>query len=109
MGFDGDAIGDTIGGTVTGAGNLLSGNSYGLSLYAYDEALIEGNMIGTSVSGDAAVPNEYGVYIRSGTGNTIGGTASGEGNLISGNTHYGIWLFGSRGVSHDHRRQQDRH
>ena len=47
---------------------------------------VQGNYIGTNSSGLAAVPNSsVGVAITNASNNTIGGTAPGAGNLISGN------------------------
>jgi len=51
---------------------------------------IQGNRVGTNAAGTAALPNgECGIEL-SGRGVTIGGTAPGAGNLISGNTGPGI-------------------
>ena len=55
--------------------------------------LIQGNLIGTTNTGDVALGNgTAGIYFYSlvtSTGTTIGGTAAGAGNVISGNK-YGI-------------------
>ena len=84
---------NTIGGTATGAANLISGNtSYGVWLNgasATDDT-IEGNLIGTDVTGTMAVANGNGVELDAGaSSNTIGGLTAtpgtGAGNLISGN------------------------
>jgi titin len=41
------------------------------------------------------VPNDYGVVVEAGaSANTVGGTAAGVGNVISGNTGVGVWLTG---------------
>ncbi len=98
---DGVSIGgtssNTIGGTVAGAGNVISGNAgHGIEiLYAVATGnLIQGNYIGTNVTGQSAVANHLcGVHIQS-QENTIGGSASGAGNLISGNWEHGIFLDG---------------
>src|SRR5262249_35819695 len=47
---------------------------------------VEGNYLGTDVSGTASVPNLAGVWIQDGANNTIGGTAPGARNIISGNS-----------------------
>ena len=54
---------------------------------------IQGNYIGTNVDGDAAlgISTLGGILIENSANNTIGGTAAGEGNLISGNVR-GIWI-----------------
>ncbi len=83
---------DTIvGGTVAGAGNVISGNNGdGISLDG-SRNLIQGNLVGTNAAGAAALPN-VGVGIRlladgsnAGSDNTIGGTMPGARNIISGN------------------------
>ena len=81
-----------IGGTAAGAGNLLSGNvNFGIFIRGGTNNLVQGNRIGTNAAGTAAVPNIDGVQIQyTTTDNTIGGTALGAGNLISGNTRDGI-------------------
>ncbi|PWN07178.1 Ig-like domain-containing protein, partial [Rhodohalobacter mucosus] len=58
---------------------------------------VQGNYIGTDVTGTVALPNERaGVLLLFGaTENKIGGSAAGEGNLVSGNGLYGIYLQGS--------------
>ena len=80
---------NTIGGTNAGAGNLISGNTYGVDLngVGVNDNVVAGDLIGTDVSGTFAVPNtSAGVLIENGaSSNLIGGTDSGAGNLISGN------------------------
>jgi titin len=95
-----------IGGPSLGAGNVISGNTnYGVAVLTYSAPslptgnLIEGNDIGTNASGTAALPNLIGVFSNGGFNNTIGGVATGAGNLISGNTDYGIAFLGSPGYS----------
>ncbi len=89
--------GNTIGGTASGAGNLISGNtSDGVSISgtAATGNLIAGNLIGPNAGGTAAVANASdGVDIEA-PGNTIGGTASGSANVISGNKDFGVIIFG---------------
>ena len=85
---------NTIGGEATGAGNVISGNSGdGIDITAEDN-LVEGNRIGTDVSGDAAIPNGTGVDLGS-TGNTIGGTSPGAGNLIRETRVTGCYISGA--------------
>ena len=83
---------NTIGGTTAAARNLISGDYTGLSFYYAGGNLIEGNWIGTDVTGTVALGNGYGIELRGDatTSNTIGGSAAGAGNVISGNTYYGI-------------------
>ncbi len=55
---------------------------------------IEGNYIGTDVSGMEPQPNQYGVLFYGGNDDTVGGTGTGERNVISGNT-IGVAVGGS--------------
>ena len=78
---------NTIGGTSGTASNLISGNTNaGVAMVgsAATGNLLTGNLIGTDSTGKVAIGNQYGVLVAS-PNNTIGGTASGLGNLISGN------------------------
>ena len=80
-----------------GRGNLISGNgSAGIQVLQDDnDNIIEGNRIGTNAAGTAAIPNSGpGVAIQDAEFSTIGGTAVGAGNLISGNMGPGIQLTG---------------
>jgi hypothetical protein len=87
----------TIGGTVAAARNIISGNiDAGVALAdAGSGNLIEGNYIGTDVTGTRALPNQGGGVSVDGAeaGETIGGTAPGAGNVIAGNDGDGINLF----------------
>src|SRR5439155_13012598 len=82
---------NTVGGTVAGAGNFISGNS-GLGILITGSGtsinLVEGNTIGLNAAATpAALPNGTGVSIASGaSNNTIGGTTTAAANVISGNT-----------------------
>ncbi len=88
---------NTIGGATAAARNIISGNENGIVItsgnqppyspfnFSFDNAIL-GNYIGTDSTGTLAVPNRSGIQLIQGTyDNTIGGTLSGEGNLISGN------------------------
>jgi uncharacterized repeat protein (TIGR01451 family)/LPXTG-motif cell wall-anchored protein len=55
-----------------------------------------GNLIGTDVTGTADLGNDqYGVYIADAPNNTVGGTAAGARNVISGNGGLGVYIYGS--------------
>jgi parallel beta-helix repeat protein len=94
------ASNNTIGGTLTGQGNVISGNTQaGVMVLGgttgatnVTGTLIQGNFIGTDTGGTMALPNLVGVDIRSATGNTVGGTVSRAENVISGNTQEGVLL-----------------
>ncbi len=87
---------DTIGGVTAADRNVISGNTgdgidfNGSSMSSTN--LVEGNFIGLNAAGTTALPNDAaGVYIYGGaTSITVGGTAAGAGNVISGNTTYGV-------------------
>jgi hypothetical protein len=87
--------GNTVGGTTAAARNVVSGNDgHGIRIFGGNNNAIRGNYIGTKVDGSEALANGAGIKIASGTGNTIGGLAAGEGNVISGNA-FGVDLGGS--------------
>ncbi len=97
--FINGGVANTIGGTAAGARNVISGNTIGVEIFSTSVAdqnnLIQGNYIGTSASGTAAVGNEgIGVFINGGVANTVGGTAAGARNLISGNGAHGVRING---------------
>jgi hypothetical protein len=89
------ATGNTFGGTVAGARNVISGNSsYGM-LVRYPGTsgnVVEGNYAGLDASGVTAVPNDFGIICYGGaTNNLIGGTSPSAANFVSGN-YYGVCL-----------------
>jgi titin len=89
----GDAQNNTVGGTTPAARNLISGNIEGVTIAGENATgnVVVGNYIGTDITGTAAVPNDTGVLLLA-PGNTVGGTAPGSGNLISGSTFNGVNL-----------------
>ena len=107
-GFDGVrlvtlASGNTIGGTAAGAGNLISGNAttnqYGIDIDGSAALnVVQGNYIGTDVTGTVPLGNFRGIHIGNAPGNTVGGLAAGAGNLISANIGSGILLDGAGGT-----------
>ncbi len=88
-----------IGGTSASARNIVSGNDNNGILLASTAATnnsIQGNYVGLNAAGTAAIPNaDEGVDLSDSPGNTIGGTAAGAGNIISGNGGAGVLFFGS--------------
>ncbi len=87
--------GNTIGGTVAGAGNVISGHSIspGVQIDLAANNRVQGNLIGTDASGTLALPNETGISLSLNSSNTlIGGSSSGARNVISGNTADGILI-----------------
>lgn len=89
------APGVRIGGTTAAARNVISGNRTNGGVWITNGAsgtVVQGNYVGIDATGTVAVANHpFGVALVSG-GNTIGGTAPGTGNVISGNTQRGIDL-----------------
>jgi titin len=76
-----------IGGTTAAARNIISSSGYA-GVYIFGNSnLIQGNYIGTDVSGTQALGGSRGVLVAMGSSNTIGGAAPGAGNLISGNNN----------------------
>ena len=95
--------GNIIGGTTAAARNVISSNGWanpysgrGVWLDGTSNNTIEGNYFGTNAAGTAAVSN-YGddICLVGAANNTIGGTAAGAGNLISGSGRVGIWMNAS--------------
>jgi CSLREA domain-containing protein len=87
----------TIGGGAAGAGNLISGNGgEGIHVNGSSGNTIQGNTIGADVTGMLDMGNSVnGILINTGTsGNTIGGTVSGEGNTIAYNGLDGVYVTG---------------
>ena len=91
---------NTIGGTAAGAGNVISGNQGIGVLIGSPNNVVQGNYIGTDVTGQTALGNTTdGVVLLSGAdGSTIGGTADGAHNVISGNGDNGVLIIGSNTV-----------
>jgi hypothetical protein len=86
----------SLGGHLGGIGtsrNVVSGNAGNGIAVASSNGVIQGNYIGTDISGKIALPNgNIGLSIA-GTDNLIGGTGLGAGNLISGNVGGGLGFF----------------
>ena len=86
---------NTIGGTTPGAGNLISNNSGAGIVLVFGSAsynVMEGNLIGTDITGTLPMANSNsGIYPFFGASyNTIGGTAAGAGNVIAFNNGAGV-------------------
>ena len=80
--------GNTIGGASPAASNLLSGNGVRGVLISGSSSgnVVEGNLIGTDLTGTVALPNGMvGVNIVDAPGNMVGGGTVGGRNVISGN------------------------
>ena len=90
------ASANVIGGTAPEARNLISGNNdSGIIITDAGTTLnlVEGNLIGTDNDGSGRLGNASGVKVSSAaSGNVIGGTEAGAGNVISGNLLFGVVL-----------------
>jgi CSLREA domain-containing protein len=98
-GINADGDNWTIGGLTTAGRNLVSGNNdNGIQLFG-DGHTVLGNYVGTNAAGSAAIGNsDEGIEMASNSsGNTIGGTAAGAGNVASGNGDNGILIYDSQG------------
>jgi uncharacterized repeat protein (TIGR01451 family)/CSLREA domain-containing protein len=93
----------SIGGTVAGAGNVVSGNKgHGIEIfegdvdYGNDVTLIQGNKIGTDAGGNPGPGNWLdGVLIGYNVSDiAIGGTVAGAGNITAGNGNTGVCVLG---------------
>jgi CSLREA domain-containing protein len=97
----------TLGGTAAGAGNVIAGNSRSGVYGRVDNGTIQGNFIGTDLTGTRDLGNGYfngqgsgleglgGIVLLAGsTGNTIGGTATGAPNVVAFNRGAGVRLGG---------------
>ncbi len=97
---------DEIGGTGSGAGNVISGNTGdGVLIHGNPRFrggsgnAIQGDLIGTNGSGTAGLGNGWaGIELIGASKNLVGGSLKvGAGNVISGNSLYGIHLSGGTG------------
>lgn len=117
-----NASNNVVGGTVAGAGNLISANpADGVVIDGHKQTdalnaptgtaggnVVQGNLIGSDVTGSAVLstamcPNnisnyhgqDEGVYILDASGNLIGGTTAAARNVIVGSDQNGITIDGS--------------
>ncbi len=88
-----------IGGTISGAGNIIAGNgsaatTYGQGLYLADSHRnrVQGNLFGTASDGLSAIGNtSHGILVLgTASENQIGGTAAGAANIIAYSGSSGI-------------------
>jgi hypothetical protein len=95
---------NTVGGTTTGARNIISGNTND-GIVISDGASpgtgttgnsVQGNYIGVEADGISPLGNgAHGVHITTVDGNSVGGTADGAGNVIAHNTWAGVIIQNS--------------
>ncbi len=92
--YAGTDLTTVIGGTAPADRNLISGNIAGIAV-ASSGVTIQGNLVGTDLTGTKSLGNGQGIISAPfipGAGATVGGSAAGEGNVISGNGGSGIAL-----------------
>ena len=89
--------GNWVGGLYPTNRNLISGNGgSGVFLQNCNSNTIQGNLIGTSLSGATALANSTnGISLYNASGNQIGGVSAAARNVISGNGWNGVNLYGS--------------
>lgn len=89
-----ESAGNTIGGTVAGAGNVIAANGgNGVVLFGFltTQNVVAGNLIGTSADGTGNLGNgSYGVWVDGASQNQIGGQADGTANRIAFNGDDGV-------------------
>jgi hypothetical protein len=82
----------TVGGTSAGSRNVISGNATGISLLSSTGDVIQGNLVGTDVTGHYDLGNSGdGIDLQGCSQVTIGG--GGAGNLVANNGGYGVSLL----------------
>ena len=87
---------NTIGGTTAATRNVISANLWGVDVDGSTATgnIVQGNYIGTDVTGTLPLGNEIDgvVFTSTASNNTIGGTATGQGNIIAFNSRYGVYV-----------------
>jgi hypothetical protein len=83
---------NVIGGSSASARNLFSGNYIGIGVESSDGVVIQGNLFGTDVTGTQSIPNNTAISLAAANDATIGGSAPGEGNVISSSNGSGIGM-----------------
>ena len=99
------ATNNMIGGTTAGARNFICGNNSGgvvISAAGTIGNVVQGNTIGLNFAGLAAGNGNVGVSIFGGAqSNTIGGSATGAGNIVTASGNQGIGVFDETGPTKD--------
>jgi Ca2+-binding RTX toxin-like protein len=93
----GNGIANTlIGGTEVSARNVIGSMNVGIEVSGtlVSSTAIQGNFVGTNVTGDSAIGNRKGISISGAQNVVVGGATAAERNVISGNSEHGILLEG---------------
>ena len=99
-----DAPGLGIGGTGAGMGNVISGNGRGIYLLQTSWGVVSGvsivgNHIGVNAAGNPLGNSIDGILVDAGvSGASVGGTGTGEANVIAHNASRGVLLLGGTGT-----------
>ncbi|HTO77550.1 MAG TPA: S-layer homology domain-containing protein [Thermoanaerobaculia bacterium] len=87
--YDGDGV--VVGGTAAGAANVIGGHLFGISSQEPDGVVVQGNFVGTEATGTRLLGNaNAGINLGLGANCVVGGTASGEANVIMNNRGGGV-------------------
>ncbi|HEY4256165.1 MAG TPA: CSLREA domain-containing protein [Candidatus Udaeobacter sp.] len=89
----------TIGGSAPGAGNVINARADGILVGGTPNGVvIQGNKIGTDITGTIGPGNgDCGIAVSQTSNGIIGGTSSGEGNIIAFNAFNGVSIAGFTG------------
>jgi len=83
---------NVIGGASPASGNLFAGGATAIAVEVSDGTVIQGNLIGTDVTGTLPLPNGTGISLSQADNTTIGGSAAGARNVIAANLGSGIGI-----------------
>jgi parallel beta-helix repeat protein len=81
-----------IGGSNSGEGNIISG-SFGPAISTKKNTVVQGNKIGTDISGLVSINNNNTGILLNGDYNVIGGDTILKRNIISNNQYSGIYVY----------------
>jgi hypothetical protein len=93
--YEGTGTGNKIGGAAAGEGNVVSGATIaGVLLYfgTSTDLVVQGNSIGTDMTGKVPLGNATGIQADGESGGVIGGTVANAGNRIAFNSSLGVSL-----------------
>jgi hypothetical protein len=82
--------------SIVGMGNGSTGDDAGILVLGGSSNVIEGNFLGILPDDQTASANADGVFITNGaSGNSLGGTAPAQRNILSGNAYWGFVIEGN--------------
>src|SRR5262249_43530586 len=94
---------NTVGGITSASGNVISANEWGIRVDGSTATanVIAANFIGTDLTGTIALGNEVNgiIFSNNASNNTVGGTASNQGNTIAFNVEAGVLVSSGTGDS----------